>query len=59
MSNSAAGEKMFNQTNQNDTSIEKDADPLPWLIHSLVEKQASHSQSKPTKTTTEPPTEAP
>jgi len=58
MSKQDSGEKMINQTNQIDGSIEKNCDPLPWLIHNLREKQAEYSSAKRATAPTEPAKDA-
>ena len=58
MSKQESGEEMINQANQIDGSIEKNCDPLPWLIHNLREKQAEHSTAKKATAPTEPATDA-
>ena len=59
MSKAKSGENMMNQSPTIDTSVEKNSDPLPWLIQVLLEKQADHSRTNQTNPTTEPPKESP
>jgi hypothetical protein len=47
-------DELINHSYEIDGSIDNTIDPLPWLIHSLREKQADQSQATSPNPTTEP-----
>jgi len=50
---------MLDQSPRTETPTDKAGDPLPWLIHNLLEKRAEHPPTNRENQATEPQKESP